>query len=355
MTLKKNIVFSILLYLNSSKLYAEVDWVNFGWELFDRISDARITSLAQASIAYPITSSATSMVNPALSHIYNDKIGMTHQSRIAGMVNSEFIGFNKNIDDSSWISFSLLYEGINNIPDTRNILLDWGNDGVFGTFDAGEGNGILDEGERLDINKIGYFNQNQLGVYAAMSKPYNKWKIGLGIKLLFQTLDDHYALGTGINIGLYRSFNGTSLGIVLHNIPSSGVIWDNGTTELTPGSFSIGLHHLLLINKYGLKINPVCRANFVMSERAIDSKLLFNTFPVDLAGGLETIYREKIFFRVGIFQSGASTAGLGMFWDNISIDYAVIADNFNLGLNDNHLITISVSSKWIKDRILNKI
>ena len=355
MTSKRNIVFSILLYISSSKIYSEFDWVSYGWGLFDRISDARVTSLAQASIAYPIVSTGASLLNPALSYINNDKIGITHQSRIAGMVNSDFIGFNKNMGNNSWISFSLLYEGINSIPDTRNVLLDWGNDGIFGTFDAGEGNGILDDGERLDVNKIGYFSQNQFGIYGAISRPYYKWQIGLGIKLLFHTLDDHYAVGTGVNIGFYRSFNNTNLGIVLHNIPSSGVIWDNGSVELTPGSFSIGLHHLFPINKYDLEINPVCKANFVMMDRTIASELLFNNIPIELTGGIETIYRKKIFFRAGFFQTGALTAGLGMFWKDITVDYAFIADDSIAGLDDNHLITISVSSEWIKNRIFNKI
>ena len=126
--------------------------------MFNRVSDSRITSLSFSTIAYPIKSSGISLVNPALSSVYNEKIGLTHQSRIAGMVNSELISFNKDISDSTWASIAILYEGVSGVPDTRNALLDWGNDGVFGTFDPGENNGILDEGERLDANKITYFN-----------------------------------------------------------------------------------------------------------------------------------------------------------------------------------------------------
>ena len=66
-------------------------------------------------------------------------IGLTHQSRMSGTSNSEFIGFDKYINDSSWVSVIMLYEGVDGIPDTRNALLDWGLDGIFGTFDVGEG------------------------------------------------------------------------------------------------------------------------------------------------------------------------------------------------------------------------
>lgn len=349
---KKNIVISLLL-LSSAKLYSEVNFVSYGWELFDRITDSRTNSLASASIAYPIAATGASLLNPALSNIYNNKIGITHQSRIAGMINSEFIGFNKSIDDSNWISISILYEGVSNIPDTRNVLLDWGSDGVFGTFDAGEGNGILDEGERLDVSKIGYFSQNQLGLYGAISRPYRKWQIGLGIKLLFHTIDNHYGLGAGINIGAYKAFRNTHLGIVLNNSPSSGIIWDNGTIELSPGSLSVGLHHLIRLKKYNLELNPIYKTNFLIMDRTIDSKLLFNAIPFEAYGAMEAIYKRKIFFRLGLFQSGSLSTGLGVLFENISIDYAFIIDNSIKGIDNNHLITVGLSSDWIKEKVFN--
>ena len=106
--------------------FAEINNVSHGWGLFKRVSDSRVAALSFSTIAYPIKSSGISLVNPALSIIYNEKIGLTHQSKFAGMVNSEFVGFNKKISDSSWVNIALLYEGIGSIPDTRNALLDWG-------------------------------------------------------------------------------------------------------------------------------------------------------------------------------------------------------------------------------------
>ena len=349
---KKNIIISLLLIF-STKLYSEVSIVSYGWELFERVTDSRTNSLANANIAYPIAVSGAPLLNPALSNIYNNKIGITHQSRIAGMINSELIGFNKNLPDSNWISISILYEGVSNIPDTRNVLLDWGADGVFGTFDAGEGNGILDEGERLDVNKIGYFSQNQFGLYGAISRPYRKWQVGLGVKLLFHTIDDHYGLGAGINIGAYKAFKNTHIGVVLNNSPSSGLIWDNGNIEISPGSLSVGMHHLISLEKYNLKLNPLYKANFLLNDRTIDSKLLFDTIPFEIFGALEVIYKKKIFFRFGLFQSGSLSTGLGIILKNISIDYAFIIDNSIKSLDNNHLITVGLSSDWIKEKVFN--
>ena len=65
------------------------------------------------------------------------------------MINSDLIGFPIN-NFSRPLNVIIIYEGIDHIPDTRNILLDFGLDGIPGSGDSGEGNGILDEGERLD-------------------------------------------------------------------------------------------------------------------------------------------------------------------------------------------------------------
>ena len=351
---KRNIIISLFLIFYQFRINAEINSVSHGLGLFNRISDSRITSLSLSTIAYPIEASSIALINPALSSVYNERIGLTHQSRIAGMVNSELISFNKVIGDSSWINIGILYEGISSVPDTRNALLDWGNDGVFGTFDPGENNGILDEGERLDASKISYFNQNQLGLFSAISKPYKNWKLGLGIKFLIHTLDDNYALGTGINLGAFKSLvNGTNIGLVLHDVPSSGVLWDNGDLEITPSSFSIGLHHLFFIKKYQIAFNPVYRLDILMEDRTIDSNLLLDTVPVEFSGGAEVIYKSKIFARVGVYHSGAISTGLGMNWENIMIDYAYMVDNSIKGIDKNHIITLSLSSDWIKNKVFN--
>ena len=60
------------------------------------------------------------------------------------------------------INLNLILEGVSNIPDTRSALLDWGYDGQYGTNDLGESNGIIDEGERLDHNKITFLIKDDL-------------------------------------------------------------------------------------------------------------------------------------------------------------------------------------------------
>ena len=174
MILKKNIIFSLNLILFSSSVNAGFNVVSYGWELFERVSDAKTVSLSYSTIAYPFGSNGTSIINPAIILKNNDKFGITHQSKIAGAVNSEFLSFKKKIRSDALIDISLLYEGISDIPDTRNVLLDWGEDGIFGTFDPGEGNGTLDNGERLDTDKIEYFSQKLSIEYLCSKFPVHR-------------------------------------------------------------------------------------------------------------------------------------------------------------------------------------
>ena len=355
MILKRNIKYNFLLFIFVSIGLSEINVVSYGWEVFDRNTDSRTTSLAQSGIAYPIQTSGTTIINPALSLVYSDKIGLTHQSKIGGTLNSEFIGFDKYIDDSSWVSIVMLYEGVNGIPDTRSALLDWGIDGVFGTFDTGEGNGILDEGERLDSEKIKFFSQNIFGLYGSHSKQIGKWNVGFGLKFLLHSLNSQFRVGAGLDIGLFRSYGNVGLGLVFNNLPSSGVIWESGEIEVSTPSMHLGLHQRLTLHKYQLEINPILKGSLLSSNRSIDSELIFGSVPMDFSAGVEIIYKNNLFFRFGAFQRGAFSSGIGLFFKDISIDYAFLSDLSTNGIDKNHLLSISVSRNWIKRYLSGKI
>ncbi len=354
MILRKNIIYSFLSILIFSKGSSEIDVVSYGWEVFERNSDSRVSALAQSSVAYPIQTSGNILLNPALSLSYNNMIGLTHQSRIDGTSSSEFIGFDKYINDSSWVSVIMLYEGVNGIPDTRNALLDWGIDGVFGTFDAGEGNGILDEGERLDVENIRFFSQNIFGIYGSHSKVLHKWRIGIGLKMLLHTIDNEFGIGAGLNVGAFRSFSKIGVGIIIKNLPSSGLIWKSGLIEVSPPSLDFGLHNRINIDKYGFEINPIFKCSILSADRSIDSELIFGSIPIEYSGGIEAIFKKNLFFRFGLFQRGTFTSGIGLQWNDFNIDYAFLNNGSSNGIEKNHLLSVSVSTQWIKKYFSNK-
>ena len=355
MTLRKNIIYSFFSILVLSKGVSDINVVSYGWEVFERNSDSRTLSLAQSSIAYPIQNPGTVLLNPSLSLNYNNMIALTHQSRMSGTSNSEFIGFDKYINDSSWVSVIILYDGVDGIPDTRGALLDWGLDGIFGTFDVGEGNGSLDEGERLDADKIKFFKQNIFGLYGAHSKILNNWRIGFGLKIIMHTIDKEFGVGAGLDIGAFRNYNNTGIGLIVKNLPSSGLIWESGNIEISPPSLHFGLHKKFSISKYKLEINPMFRGSVLSLDRSIDSELVLGKIPMEFSTGFEVIFKRKLFFRFGMFQRGTIASGIGLSWNDLIVDYAFLNDGSLNGIEKNHLLSVSISTERLKKYFSNKI
>ena len=354
MTLRKNIIYSFFSVFILSKGVSDINVVSYGWEVFERNSDSRTLALAQSSIAYPIQNPGAVLLNPALSLNYNNMIGLTHQSRMMGTSNSEFIGFDKYINDSSWVSVIMLYESVNGIPDTRGALLDWGLDGIFGTFDAGEGNGSIDEGERLDFDNIRFFNQNIFGLYGAHSKIFNNWRIGVGLKIILHKIDQEYGIGAGLDIGAFRNFYNTGIGLIVKNLPSSGLIWESGNIEISPPSLNFGLHQKFSIKKYELEINPMLRGSILSLDRSIDSELVLVKIPMDFSTGFEAILKKKLFFRVGMFQRGTFASGIGFSLNDLSVDYAFLSSGSLNGIEKNHLLSVSISIERLKKYFSNE-
>ena len=334
-----------------ASIYGGGSWVNYGWELFEHVIDARAASMGNATAAYYFKSPTTSLRNPIFSTLSLKEINLTHQSRFAGIVNSDLVSFQLDRNSHS-LQFNFLYEGVGQIPDTRFMLLDWGNDGQFGTNDFGEGNGVLDEGERLDIEKIKYFSQHQIAMHCATVKSFKNLPFGLGIKLLSNHMNNHSALGIGFDIGLLRKVKGIDFGAVVRNFPASGLIWDNGTIENSISSASVGAHHVSNINiiKYFV-IHSMINFDVGVSNRHLDSHFRLGSLSIDTSFGFEGIYKNRLFFRLGRNNLNSATGGLGIKWKNYGIDYAFLTSNFGDGLGSHHLISLNLSLDWLLTKI----
>ena len=353
MNLKKITVFNYFFILCTiSPLTGDGVWVNYGWELFDHVTNARIAALGNATTAYAMPTAAAAVVNPFFVFESQNKVELTHQSRFAGLINSDILSGQVMIQKKTRMGFNVLYEGIGSIPDTRETLLDWGLDGVFGTQDAGEGNGILDEGERLDGDQVRYFSQQQVGIHGAFLRKIRGRALGLGVKVLSYSLDTHYALGLGMDLGMIKKINNIDFGFVMRNIPSSGLIWDHGMIEATTPSMAFGLHVPYSSETLPLEMHTLMNVNFSGNTRHLGSQIRAGTISLDSSFGVEAIVRKRLSFRFGKNQLGNMTGGLGVLWTGFGVDYAFLASDLNSGLGNHHLLTLRISPDWIRAFIL---
>jgi len=115
----------VLVFLWLGSLFAGRSyWVNYGWQIFQNAGDARSLSLGNAQVAGG-EGSVAPLWNPAnqpKSLIY--PFTYAHQSRFAGTVNSDLVAFPLGMNTTLPITLVLLYEGVNDIPDSRQALID---------------------------------------------------------------------------------------------------------------------------------------------------------------------------------------------------------------------------------------
>ena len=69
-----------------------------------------------------------------------------------------------------------------------------------------------------------------------------KLSIGIGLKIISTSLADQNGIGIGLDFGFYKRIMKYNLGIVIKNLPASGMMWSNGYIEGTRPSAEFGLH-----------------------------------------------------------------------------------------------------------------
>lgn len=329
-----------LLLLLTSPGYGNKYWVKYGWTVFDEAGDARSVALGSTISAAP-GSFNSSFVNPSARFSSgSSKITYAHHTRYAGMISSDYLSFPYRSVIGLPVVFHLINEQIQNIPDTRQMLLDWGNDGEPGTNDAGEGNGILDEGERLDASKLRTFDQSQWGLQLSTSLKFRTMYVGLAVKGLFHALGDRYSNGIGFNIGARKSlWRGNTVALVIRDFTTSWLVWDSGTVERTRPSMIAGLSQVVRFER--LPVNLVLLTGLVVRpfERTAGDDVQLLRSGANYRLGFEAAYKDRVFIQFGRNQTGFLSTGLGIQWDEIGLHYAYQASP-NVSLGQSHYISI---------------
>ena len=220
-------------------------------------------------------------------------------------------------------------------------MLDWGYDGQYDTNDNGESNGMIDSGERLDHNKITFFNQRRIGLHGSSILKFKNIPIGIGLKILSHSLGNQNAVGVGLDFGFSKNIRNLNIGLVFKNIPASGMLWSNGSVEGTAPIIAIGFHQAFtFLNENLLNVNPVSSILFSISESHLNSLYYNEKYSIDILYGIEAIYKEKIMLRLGQNSVYELTGGIGIDWNDFIIDYAFLPSTINGIFANHHLISI---------------
>ena len=336
------IIYSLLIIITTSVLGSE--WVKYGWQLYDQAGDAHLVSLggSQVGDGRRITSI---LLNPAHTTFdMKDQVGYSHQSRYGNLIQNDLLSFSLRKGFGRPVNIVLLQQHIGGIPNTENGLLDWGEDGIPGTQDLGEGNGILDEGERLDPTRISNFKQQQWGLYISTTWMLHDWTMGAAIKGMFHSLDKHFANGIGVNLGAKKQlWWQLYFGVAISDATTSWLVWDNGTVERAKPVLNSGLagHFTLPI----LEWDSSLYADLLLDGNGPSNEDYLSNIRVRT--GMEISPKPSIRIRGGISETGLLAGGLGISRENWTIDYAMQSPPTQTDLGATHIVSLVFSPRWV--------
>jgi hypothetical protein len=262
--------------------------------------------------------------NPAaLSEISYLQASVFHESRFSGQINYDYLAAALPLDTNQTVGISAIRIGLDGIKDSRGALVDV------------NGNGRIDEDDRIDESRIvtgGAADWAVLGSYSRRLGP--QLSVGGNLKLLYRTILENTAWGVGIDLSaLYKPVENLALGATLADATKSLLTWDTGNQEFIVPQLKLGAAYRYAITA-DHSLTPAVDAALRFEGRSESTMLDIGLASVDVAGGLEYSYRERVFVRGGYSELGQITLGAGVKLPKLNIDYAFIrpsADQEALG------------------------
>ena len=294
-------------------------------------------SLAMSNSVITSTNSAMSAyLNPAnLIKNKNDiQIGLMHAEYFAGIAKYDFGSIAKRIDYKSSFGFSFLRFGVDNIPNTSELIDAQGN---------------------VNYDRVSYFSAADLAFIGSYARKLNRYlSIGGSAKVINRKAGDFAsAWGFGIDLSSTYSKNDWSFALVAKDITSTFNVWKyqlsnemistfiSTGNELPQNGIELTLPKLILgvSKEFHLKnnINFLIELNTDISTDGKRNVLISgNPFSIDPHFGAEISIKNIVFVRAGvgniqktpdltnkIIYTIQPNLGLGINIEGIEIEYAL--------------------------------
>ena len=272
--------------------------------------------------------------NPAsLALIRYPQVTVLHESRFAGEINYDYAAGALPVDSLQTISLSAIRLGLDGIKDSRNALIDR------------NGNGVLDDDDRIDPTKITTGGAADWAVYGSYARKVNdQLAVGGNVKFIYKTVLDHSAWGVGIDLSAtYRPVEDLSLGAELADATKSLLIWDTGSQEFIVPTLRLGAAYRYRFNE-NHSVMPVIDGAFRFEGREAATMVDLGVASLDVQGGLEYSFKDRVFVRGGYTDLKQITIGAGVKLPKLNIDYAFTRQSSDLSsLGATHRISLTLT------------
>lgn len=315
---------------------------------------ARALGMSMAQVA-TVSDVTAGYWNPAgINHLGPRlQVAAMHSEYFAGIAKYDYASIGKAIDSSSAAAFSIIRFGVDDIPNTTELIDAGGNvdyDRIT-KFSAVDYAFIFSYGRNGWPGKSST-SATQQTIIDPLQKG-NNFRWGVNAKVIYRHIGDFAnAWGFGIDAGMQYDFNRWHFGAVAKDITSTFNAWSYTLSDRTKEVFAStgneipqnGLEVTLPRLVLGLgrsfdikKVTLLAEANATLTTDGKRNVLISaNPVSIDPNLGLEAIYNKLIFVRVGVgnFQrvtdfDGSKyltlqpNLGLGLRIRNLQIDYAL--------------------------------
>ena len=281
------------------------------------------------------------------------QVAAMHSEYFAGIAKYDYASVGKAIDTSSSAAFSIIRFGVDDIPNTTNLIDEGGNidyDRIT-KFSAVDYAFIFSYGQRGLTRNTAMSATGNRFVSNLNNKDRFSW--GVNAKIIYRHIGDFaQGWGFGIDAGVQYRVRNWHLGAVAKDITSTFNAWsyslDNRTKEVFRNTGneipSNGLEITLprVVAGFGRSFNMkkttlLAEVNATMTTDGKRNVLVSaNPISIDPSLGLEAIYNKTIFVRAGVgnfqrvlgFENDRSMTfqpniGLGLRIRTLQIDYAL--------------------------------
>ena len=262
------------------------------------------------------------------------QLGLMHSEYFAGIAKYDFAGLTKTIDSSSAFGVSFIRFGVDNIPNTTELIDAQGN---------------------LDYDRITFFSATDMAfLFSYARKIKSNLSIGGNVKIIHRKVGDFAkAWGFGIDGSIEYSKNNWRLAAVARDVTSTFNAWNYTLSDEVVEVFTLTDNE---IPENGLELT-LPRVVFAASKKwNINSKFTFlseidaavttdgkrnvlvvgDPFSIDPSIGMELGFKEIVYVRGGISNTQRVTditqkvsysiqpnIGIGLRFKGIALDYAL--------------------------------
>jgi hypothetical protein len=267
--------------------------------------------------------------NPALlSKINYPQFSLMHDARFGNLVNYNYGAVGFPFGKNASIGVSAIIMGVDDIPDTRNALIDL------------NGNGVLDPGERLDMDKITKFNTSDYAFFLTYSKRHSdNFSYGANLKIIRRNIAEESAWGLGFDVGAsYTLMNKILLGANLMDVTTTYLTWTTGKKEVITPTAKLGAGYM--INLWKGVLTPAIDFDVRFENRRESAQANIGPVSFDSHIGAEYTFQNLFSIRAGRNDIGNLTIGAGIKLPKINIDYSFVKFDGDEDLGNTHRISL---------------